>query len=88
MKSDLSDISDEEFELMNKRTPWKGKRYYLIDFKIRVIIGPADLKFELWFKDKKYDTGHDPIKIEWDSQGAATRPRSSDGRIDEPERVS
>jgi hypothetical protein len=81
----LSGVSEEEFELMNKRTPWKGKRYYRVAFKIKVIVGPADLKFELWFKDKKYNRSHNPIKIEWDQVGAAIRPRSSEGTADEPE---
>jgi hypothetical protein len=88
IKSHFGGISEEELELKNKRTPWKGKRYYLIEFTIRVIIGPADLKFESWFKNKKYNDGHDLIKIEWDSQGAAARPQSSEGHFAGPERVS
>jgi hypothetical protein len=46
VKSDLKEVAQGELELKNKRC-WEGKRYYLALFTIRVIIGPADLKFEL-----------------------------------------
>jgi hypothetical protein len=44
-----------------------------------MIIAPADLKFELWFKGKRYNRGHDPLTIEWDQVGASVRPPSSEG---------
>ena len=46
VKSDLKEVAEWELELKNKRC-WQGKRYYLALFTIRVIVGPADLKFEL-----------------------------------------
>jgi hypothetical protein len=70
---------EEEFELRNKR-PWQGKKYYIANFTVRMIIAPADLKFELWFNGKRYNRGHDPLSIEWDRVGASARPSSSNGQ--------
>lgn len=69
---------EDEFELHNKR-PWQGKKYYVAKFAVRMIIAPADLKFELWFNGKRYNRSHDPISIEWDQSGASARPPSSGG---------
>ncbi|KAE8452476.1 hypothetical protein EG329_000378 [Mollisiaceae sp. DMI_Dod_QoI] len=80
--ADLKEVPEEEFELRNKRL-WQGKRYYLAAFAVKVIIAPADLKFELWFNDTKYNRGHDPISVEWDAAGASARPRTSDDLSDE-----
>jgi hypothetical protein len=80
--SDLKEVSEEEFELRNKR-PWQGKRYYLAIFTVRVIIAPADLKFELWFNGTRYNRSHEPISIEWDQAGASVKPPSSDEPTDE-----
>jgi hypothetical protein len=53
VQSNLAEVSEREFELKNKRC-WQGKRYYLARFDVRVIIAPANLYFELWFKGGKY----------------------------------
>lgn len=82
VKSDLKEVAEQELELKNKRC-WQGKRYYLALFTIRVIVGPADLKFELWFKGRRYNRSHDSIKIQWDAAGASARPPSIDGPNDE-----
>ena len=82
--SDVKELRESDFDLKNKRC-WQGKRYYLVEFTVRVIIGPADLKFELYFKGVKYNRSHDPIKIEWDS-GATVRPPTptkSNSRMDD-----
>ncbi|CZR58700.1 related to hsp70 protein [Phialocephala subalpina] len=82
LSSDLKEVAEEEFEVRNKRV-WQGKRYYLATFAVKVIIAPADLKFELWFNGTRYNRGHDPISIEWDPAGAGARPRTSDDLSDE-----
>lgn len=73
IKSDLSAVHESEFEEKNKRC-WQGRRYYLAKFTIKVMVAPADLKFELWFKEKKYSRSHDPVTIQWDSAGASEKP--------------
>lgn len=82
LSSDLKEVAEEEFEVRNKRV-WQGKRYFLATFAVKVIIAPADLKFELWFNGTRYNRGHDPISIEWDPAGAGARPRTSDDLSDE-----
>lgn len=79
--ANLEGVSESEFQLKNKRA-WQGEAYYIATFTVKVIVGPADLKFELWFKDKRYNGTHDPISIEWDSTGASLRPQSRDGPAD------
>lgn len=39
-----------------------------------MIIAPADLRFELWFKGAKYNRSHEPVSVEWDAAGANARP--------------
>jgi hypothetical protein len=73
VQSDLKEVNEREFELKNKHC-WQGKRYYNATFTVRVIIAPADLKFELWFKGVKYNRGHEAVSIEWDQAGANARP--------------
>jgi hypothetical protein len=75
VKSDLKEVNEREFELKNKRC-WQGPTYYIATFTLRVIVGPADLKFELWFKGMKYNRNHEPVKIQWDQAGASARPPS------------
>jgi hypothetical protein len=83
----LKEVLEEEFQLKNKR-PWQGKKYYVATFAVRVIIAPADLKFELWFNGRRYNRSHDTISIEWDDAGTAARPPSEDGPADEWESSS
>ena len=81
IQANLEDVSENEFQLKNKR-PWQGEAYYVAGFTLKAIVGPADLKFELWFKDKRYNRAHDPISIEWDSAGTSLRPPSRDSPAD------
>lgn len=73
-----------EFEAKNARAwkRWQGKKYYLATFTVKVIIAPADLKFELWFNGKRYNRSHEPLSIEWDASGTTLRPSSRDEEID------
>lgn len=54
---------------------WSGKKHHFqVTFVIKVVVAPADLKFELWFNGEKYSRNHDPISIQWNKEGAETRP--------------
>ncbi|KAF2760339.1 hypothetical protein EJ05DRAFT_280146 [Pseudovirgaria hyperparasitica] len=45
--------------------PWKKSRSYMrIDFEIKIIIGPADLRFELWRQGRKM-SGERSIKVDF-----------------------
>jgi hypothetical protein len=71
VKSDLTGIQDSEMTMKRKsrRFLLKGKKYYLCTFDVKSIIGPADLRFELWFGGQKFSRNHDPLKVTWDSEG-------------------
>ncbi|TAQ90476.1 hypothetical protein B7494_g1204 [Chlorociboria aeruginascens] len=73
IQSNLSSVSEKEFDLKNRK-PWQGKKYYIATFAVRVIIAPADLKFELWFKGMRYNRDHDPVQVQWDEVGSAMKP--------------
>ncbi|RDW63374.1 hypothetical protein BP6252_10919 [Coleophoma cylindrospora] len=75
IQSDLKEVLDKELKLKNKHFWQGGQRYHLAAFTIRVTIAPADLKFELWFKGKKYNRSHDPVTVEWDPVGASVKPK-------------
>jgi hypothetical protein len=77
------EVNQNEFQHLNRHC-WQGRAYYLAPFTVRVIIAPADLKFELWFKNTKYNRSHDPIAIEWDPAGASARPPTPDEKVGYP----
>ncbi|KAF2237112.1 hypothetical protein EV356DRAFT_496637 [Viridothelium virens] len=47
IESDLSSASEKEFKEKNRRIWQFGQRYFQVKYQIKVIIGPADLRFEL-----------------------------------------
>ncbi|KAF4625520.1 hypothetical protein G7Y89_g12649 [Cudoniella acicularis] len=73
VQSDLKEVHEKEFELKNKRF-WQGRKYYDAIFQMKFLIGPADLKFEIWFNGVKYNRSHEAVKVEWDSAGVSARP--------------
>lgn len=72
VKSNLTGVKNSELikKRMEKRLFLKGKKYYLCTFEVKAIIGPADLRFELWFGGQRFSGNHEPLKITWDSEGA------------------
>ncbi|TVY50244.1 hypothetical protein LCER1_G008257 [Lachnellula cervina] len=78
IESDLTGIGESEFELKNRKI-WQGKKFYIATFSVKVIIAPADLRFELWFKGMRYNKGHDAITVQWDEVGAAVKPKMDGG---------
>lgn len=71
VKSDLSGVEESELEKKYKRAGCfrKGKTWFVCHFEVRVIVAPADLRFELWFKGQKFSGNHDPITVQWDDEG-------------------
>ncbi|KAF4446805.1 hypothetical protein F53441_9586 [Fusarium austroafricanum] len=66
--SNLTGLKPDELVLVKKRGSWcfsPGYKYYKCIFDVRVIVAPADLRFELWFRGEKFSRGHEPIKVEW-----------------------
>ncbi|KAL8953632.1 MAG: hypothetical protein Q9222_000518 [Ikaeria aurantiellina] len=64
IQSDLTSADETKFKEKNKRFWNLGKHYFKIDYDIKVILGPADVRFELWFNGQKLSKDQ-PIKVEW-----------------------
>ncbi|KAF2718548.1 hypothetical protein K431DRAFT_129934 [Polychaeton citri CBS 116435] len=62
--SDLTGADETRFKERNKRFWKSGERFLEIFYEIRVLIGPADLTFELWFDDHKLSKDSS-IKVDW-----------------------
>jgi hypothetical protein len=63
IESDLRSHADE-FEKEEKSWYQKGKTRLVARYEIRVLIRPADVKFELYFKDKKLSEQRD-LSVAW-----------------------
>jgi hypothetical protein len=64
IQSDLSAADAKKFVETNKHF-WKlGKHYFKLEYQVKVLIGPADIRFELWFDDGKLSKDQ-PIRVEW-----------------------
>ncbi|KAJ5678491.1 Hsp70 family chaperone [Penicillium maclennaniae] len=68
VKSDLTGIRNNEMERqkLSQGLFSRSKKYYNLNFDVKVTVGPADLRFELWFLGKKFSRSHDPIQVAWD----------------------
>lgn len=68
-------MQQHEFPLMIKRRTLftKGYKFHICQFDLKVILAPADLRFELWFKGQKFSGNHEPISITWDQAGAMSK---------------
>ncbi|KAF2865830.1 hypothetical protein BDV95DRAFT_632187 [Massariosphaeria phaeospora] len=64
-KSSLISTADEKkFTERNKRFWSLGKHYFKVEYQVRVLIGPADIRFELWFNNMKLSRDQS-IQVEW-----------------------
>ncbi|KAJ6438718.1 Hsp70 family chaperone [Purpureocillium lavendulum] len=63
LKSSLDGVQQHQLILKRKRGAFfrKGYKFYVCAFDIRVIVAPADLRFELWFDGRKFSGNHEPI---------------------------
>ncbi|KAF5595893.1 hsp70 [Fusarium pseudoanthophilum] len=76
VKSNLAGIEQHQLVLKEKRGTCfrRGHKFYICRFDIRVIVAPADLRFELWFGGTKFSGNHQPISVQWDAaKGEETR---------------
>ncbi|KAL4901442.1 hypothetical protein BDW74DRAFT_159965 [Aspergillus multicolor] len=69
------DISTEDVERKVKNGKWYSvrPRYCRATFEVRVVVGAADLSFQLWSKERRIRVqgGHEPIRVQWMPAGAA-----------------
>ncbi|KAF2125577.1 hypothetical protein P153DRAFT_400379 [Dothidotthia symphoricarpi CBS 119687] len=64
ISSDLSTADERRFVEKNKHFWSLKKHYFRIEYAIRVLIGPADIRFELWFNDQKLSRDQS-IRVDW-----------------------
>lgn len=64
ISSDLSSADEKKFTEKNKRFWSLGKHYFKVEYQVRVIIGPADIRFELWFDNQKLSRDQS-IRVDW-----------------------
>ncbi|KAK7756242.1 hypothetical protein SLS62_001836 [Diatrype stigma] len=72
VKSNLAGIHNNEMTMKRKEKKMffiKGRKYHLCTFEVKAIIAPADIRFELWFGGQKFSKNHEPIQINWDTEG-------------------
>lgn len=66
IKVDMSAVGLDKFdarEAPDSSPGFEGRPYYYAPCQLKVIIGAADLKFEVWFKGIQY--GEKYIDVEW-----------------------
>ncbi|KAK3687750.1 hypothetical protein B0T22DRAFT_138195 [Podospora appendiculata] len=75
VRSNLAGVQQNQLVLKNKRGSCfsRGQTYYICQFDVRVIVAPADLRFELWFGGQKFSGNHEPITVSWDQNGAKVK---------------
>ncbi|KAI9367444.1 hypothetical protein BJX61DRAFT_551448 [Aspergillus egyptiacus] len=62
------DIRTDEVDRKLKNRHWYNARprYWRAIFDVRVVVGAADLSFQLWSRDRRIrSTEHEPIKVQW-----------------------
>ncbi|KAF2448452.1 actin-like ATPase domain-containing protein [Karstenula rhodostoma CBS 690.94] len=64
ISSDLSSADEKKFTEKNKRFWSLGKHYFKVEYQVRVLIGPADIRFELWFDNRKLSRDQS-ITVDW-----------------------
>ncbi|KAL6857292.1 hypothetical protein J3F83DRAFT_763650 [Trichoderma novae-zelandiae] len=67
VKSNLEGVQQDQLMLKQKRGILfrKGYKFYVCRFDLRVIVAPADLRFELWFDGQKFSGNHEPVTPRW-----------------------
>jgi len=64
ISSDFSSLPLTIFKLKNRHWWNMGEKYHRIEYVVKVSLGPADIRFELWHNCQKLSKDN-PIKVEW-----------------------
>ncbi len=78
MTSDFSQVTDRELKIAYKPRKWpvhkmRGDPYYVLEHNVKVLIGPADLKFQLWFKGSRFEDEDQSLALQWVEDTASDR---------------
>jgi hypothetical protein len=72
-------LSHRDMKKKNRHWYNFGPKYYRAEFDVRVIIGAADLKFEMVGKDGVVSMPHDQIEVQWMTATKQTTPLEGAG---------
>ncbi|MCJ1354012.1 MAG: hypothetical protein MMC33_003999 [Icmadophila ericetorum] len=64
VESDLSTADEKKFKEKNKHFWQLKQRHLVVHYLIKVLVGPADIRFQLWFDGQNFSADK-PIKVEW-----------------------
>jgi hypothetical protein len=56
-----------DLKLKNRHWYNFGPLYYRAEFELRILIGPADLKFQMWGKTGQLSKAHEDIGVQWNA---------------------
>jgi hypothetical protein len=76
--SDFSSLPLTTFKLKNRHWWNSGQKYHRINYVIKVALGPADIRFELWHNGQKLSKDS-PIKVEWHAAEAPPEESVNNG---------
>ena len=80
-----SSLKGKDVDMKEKNRHWynRGERYMRVNFNIRVILGPADVKFRMESKGREVlSEDHDAIQVIWEP------PPEKPSRLGEPAELS
>jgi hypothetical protein len=61
------------FKLKNRHWWNRGQKYHRINYVVKVALGPADIRFELWHNGQKLSKDNS-IRVEWLAAQAPAEP--------------
>ena len=61
-----ANLSGIDMKVKNRHWYNQGPKYLRAEFDVKTVIGPADLKFQVWAKNGVCSRDHDAINVKWD----------------------
>lgn len=61
------DIFTDNVDKKLKNRHWYSSKpaFWRTSFEVKVVVGPADLTFQLWSKGERIRSKHEPISVHW-----------------------
>jgi hypothetical protein len=76
IKSDFSSLPLALFKLKNRHWWNKGQKYHRIEYCVKVVLGPADVRFELWYNGRRLSEDNS-IQVEWHTAKPPPEPQAT-----------
>jgi hypothetical protein len=76
--SNLSSLTLNDFDLVKEHKSWFKRitprdKYRTAEHQIKVVIGPADIQFELWYDGSQYNKPNS-IRVDWEDGATVSAP--------------